>query len=216
MFFSHSDRFEKFRIETVETAEGRFYKTPGGLYESITTALGRNEEKKKSLAAWRSRVGDAEASRISRVASTRGTALHKIAEDYLNNEPHYDRGMMPDSIEMFRKIKPILDRSIKQVYMQECPLFSNRYKLAGRCDCISDIKGEITIIDFKTSMKIKKRAWIHDYFIQAAAYSFMFEEMYGVKVNQNLILISVENSEPQLFLSDPYKYKDDHFFSSRI
>jgi ATP-dependent exoDNAse (exonuclease V) beta subunit len=215
MAFLHNNRFERFELETVETDDGRFYKTPGGLYESITTALGRNEEKKKSLEQWQQRVGIQEARRISRVSATRGTSLHKIAEDYLNNNPHYERGKMPDAIAMFRKLKPILDKSITQVYMQECPLFSYEYKLAGRCDLIAEVLNQIAICDFKNSLKPKKREWIHDYFLQTAAYSFMFEEMYGMRVHLNLILISVENGEPQIFMSDPYKYKKDPFFANR-
>jgi hypothetical protein len=39
--------------------------------------------------------------------------------------------------------------------------------------------------------------------------------MYGMRVHLNLILISVENGEPQIFMSDPYKYKKDPFFANR-
>ena len=44
----------------------------------------------------------------------------------------------------------------------------------------------------------------------------MLEEMYGVKADQLLIIIAVQDNEPQLFTGDPYKYKDDKFFTSRI
>ena len=64
---------------------------------------------------------------------------------------------MPDAVVMFKQLQPILDRSISKVYMQEAPLWSYKYRLAGRVDCVADIKGKLTVVDFKTSMKPKKK-----------------------------------------------------------
>ncbi len=215
--FIHDDRFTPVDLEATTTPEGRRYRTPSGdLYESITTVLGKDPEKKKSLMEWRKRVGNEEANRISRLASTRGTAMHTICENYLNNEENYIGKAMPNAVDMFRTLQPILDKAITKVYMQECALYSDVYRLAGRVDCIADIKGKLTVVDFKTSMRPKKREWIKDYYLQTAAYAFMFEEMYGVKPDQSLIMIAVQDDEPQLFIADPYKYKEDEFFTSRI
>jgi len=217
MEFIHDDTFKPVDLESTTTPEGRRYRTPSGeLYESITTALGKDPEKKKSLMEWRERVGAQEANRISRLASTRGTAMHTICENYLNNEEDYIGKAMPNAVDMFRTLQPILDKAITKVYMQECALYSDVYRLAGRVDCIADIKGKLTVVDFKTSMRPKKREWIKDYYLQTAAYAFMFEEMYGVKPDQSLIMIAVENENPQIFIDDPYKYKDDIFFEERI
>ena len=215
--FVHDDRFTPVDLKATTTPEGRRYVTPSGeLYESVTTALGKDPEKKKGLMEWRKRVGEKEANRISRLASTRGTAMHTICENYLNNEEDYVGKAMPNAVDMFRTIRPILDKAITKVYMQECALYSDIYKLAGRVDCIADIKGQLTVVDFKTSMKPKKRDWVKDYYLQCSAYSFMLEEMYGVKADQLLIIIAVQDNQPQLFMGDPYKYKDDKFFTSRI
>ena len=217
MEFTHDNRYAPIELEATTTPDGRKYQTPSGeLYESVTTALGRNPEKKKSLMEWRQRVGDKEANRISRLASTRGTAMHTICENYLNNEEDYIGKSMPNAIEMFRAIQPILDKAITKIYMQECSLFSDKYRLAGRVDCIADIMGKLTVVDFKTSMKVKKREWVKDYYLQTSAYSFMFEEMYGDKVDQILILIAVQDDNPQVFTGDPYKYIEDEFFTNRI
>ena len=192
MGFIHEDRFEVQDIEAITTAGGRRYKVPNGeLYESVTTALGRQPEKKKSLMEWRRRVGDAEANRISRKAAGRGTAVHSIIEDYLNNVEQPAKDRMPDAVGMVQSLKPILDKSISKVYMQEAPLWSTKYKLAGRVDCIADIKGKLSVVDFKTSMKIKKREWVKDYFLQTSAYSHMIKEMYGDTVDQTIIFIAV-------------------------
>ena len=217
MGFIHEDRFEVQDIEAITTAGGRRYKVPNGeLYESVTTALGNQPEKKKSLMEWRRRVGDAEANRISRKAAGRGTAVHSIIEDYLNNVEQPTKDRMPDAVVMFKQLQPILDKSISKVYMQEAPLWSNKYRLAGRVDCIADIKGKLSVVDFKTSMKIKKREWVKDYFLQTAAYSHMIKEMYGDTVDQTIIFIAVEDRDPQIFVGDPHTDILDRFFQERL
>lgn len=217
MGYIHNNRFKPYELTSIEGKDGRVYKVPGGqLYESITTALGKNPEKKKSLQEWRERVGEREANKISSQAAKRGTAVHKIAENYLNNEPTYNWGFMPNIVSMFNDLKPHLDKNISEVYMQECPLFSHKYKLAGRTDCIAMWDGKLSVVDFKTSTREKKREWIHDYFLQGAAYSFMFEEMYGTAIEQVVILIACEESHAQLFIDNPYEHEQDPFFTGRL
>ena len=217
MEFLHEDRFEVHSIEAVTTDSGRRYKIPNGdMYESVTTALGNQPGKKEGLMEWRRRVGEAEANRISRKAAGRGTAVHQIIEDYLNNLEDPIKDKMPDAVVMFRQLQPILDKSISKVYMQEAPLWSYKYRLAGRVDCVADIKGKLTVVDFKTSMKPKKREWVTDYFLQTAAYSHMIGEMYGDTVEQTVIFIAVEDRDPQIFVGDPHTDITHEFFEQRI
>jgi len=217
MEFLHEDRFEVHSIEAVTTDSGRRYKIPNGdMYESVTTALGNQPGKKESLMEWRRRVGEAEANRISRKAAGRGTAVHQIIEDYLNNLEDPIKDKMPDAVMMFKQLQPILDKSISKVYMQEAPLWSYKYRLAGRVDCVADIKGKLSVVDFKTSMKPKKREWVTDYFLQTAAYSHMIGEMYGDTVEQTVIFIAVEDRDPQIFVGDPHADITHEFFTQRI
>jgi len=217
MEFLHEDRFEVHSIEAVTTDSGRRYKIPNGdMYESVTTALGNQPGKKESLMEWRRRVGEAEANRISRKAAGRGTAVHQIIEDYLNNLEDPIKDKMPDAVMMFKQLQPILDKSISKVYMQEAPLWSYKYRLAGRVDCVADIKGKLSVVDFKTSMKPKKREWVTDYFLQTAAYSHMIGEMYGDTVEQTVIFIAVEDRDPQIFVGDPHADITHEFFAQRI
>jgi len=217
MEFLHEDRFEVHSIEAVTTDSGRRYKIPNGdMYESVTTALGNQPGKKESLMEWRRRVGEAEANRISRKAAGRGTAVHQIIEDYLNNLEDPIKDKMPDAVVMFKQLQPILDKSISKVYMQEAPLWSYKYRLAGRVDCVADIKGKLSVVDFKTSMKPKKREWVTDYFLQTAAYSHMIGEMYGDTVEQTVIFIAVEDRDPQIFVGDPHADITHEFFTQRI
>lgn len=226
--FIHSKKYKIHDLETVNTKEGRKYVLPTGeKYESITTVLGRDPEKKKSLAEWRKKVGNDEANRISRVASRRGTAMHNICEDYLNNVIDWDECVMPDALGLFNSIKTMLDTRIERVHMQESALFSHRYKLAGRVDCIAEFtdqddllgfpsdKTKLTVIDFKTSMKPKKTEWITDYFRQCAFYSFAFEEMYGILPEQFAIIIAVQDYGNQLFTGKPKEWREDKFFAER-
>jgi hypothetical protein len=217
MEFLHEDRFEVHSIEAVTTDSGRRYKIPNGdMYESVTTALGNQPGKKEGLMEWRRRVGEAEANRISRKAAGRGTAVHQIIEDYLNNLEDPIKDKMPDAVMMFKQLQPILDKSISKVYMQEAPLWSYKYRLAGRVDCVADIKGKLSVVDFKTSMKPKKREWVTDYFLQTAAYSHMIGEMYGDTVEQTVIFIAVEDRDPQIFVGDPHADITHEFFAQRI
>ena len=112
-----------------DTDEGRKYVTEDNKkYPSITTVL--SILSRDAIAAWRKRVGDEEANRVSRMATTRGSAVHQIVEDYIDNKEDYDKGYFPHILENFHQIKPILDKRIGKVYAQEQPLYSNH--LGGR------------------------------------------------------------------------------------
>jgi genome maintenance exonuclease 1 len=192
---------------------GRQYETPEGIQlPSITTVL--SILSRDSIAKWRARVGEKEANRISYRASTRGTAVHEICEQYVNNDPDYDKYMAmnidtgeqtltkrtPDLIESFLKLKPILDERLGTVYAQEAPLYSTHLGVAGRVDCVAEFDGKPSIIDYKTSMKPKRLDWIKNYFMQESAYSIMWEERTGMPITQLVTIISVDNHEPQVFI----------------
>ena len=64
-------------LEAVTGDKGRFYTDPeGNKYASVTTVLSILSE--EAIQAWRARVGEEEANRISRQASSRGTTVHNI------------------------------------------------------------------------------------------------------------------------------------------
>lgn len=177
----------------------REYKTPEGInLPSITTVL--SILSRESIAKWRKKVGNEEANRISHRASTRGTAVHEVVEKYINNEESFKDGYTPDIISSFLDLKPILDDRIGGVYAQEAPLYSNHLGVAGRVDCVAEFDGQLSIIDFKTSMKPKRKDWITNYFMQESAYAIMWEERTGRPITQLVTIISVDNHEPQIFV----------------
>lgn len=176
----------------------RYYVTPSGKkLPSVTTVIGA--KKKQAIMEWRNRVGEAEANRISKLATGRGNRVHLLAEKYLNNEPIQWAREMPDAVEMFRSlIKPI--HRINNIHYQEQALWSEKLEMAGRVDLIAEWDGVLSVIDFKTSKKIKTRVDIPDYFAQCTAYSCMYEELVGKPIEQIVILMAVENEQPLIFV----------------
>jgi len=185
-------------LEQVNTDTGRYYKTPtGALYPSVTTVTGIMGE--KGIKEWRRKVGEEEANRISRAATTRGTRMHKLFEDYVDNaEIDVSKYDYNDTIN-FQEIKQLVDTNIDNVHLQETRLYSDYLELAGTVDCVAEWKGKLSIIDFKTATKHKNRDYITNYFCQAAAYAIMYEERFQIPVNRIVILISVDNDIPQYF-----------------
>lgn len=195
MKFIHN-RLKVYELPRDETTGKRLYRTPEGKkYPSITTVLSATSDN-SWLNEWRAKVGEDEAKAISNRAAKRGTAIHAYSEDYLNNiAPNVN---MFDG-DMWKSFKPVLN-AIDNIRMLEGRMYSDRLELAGTVDCIADYEGGLSIIDFKTSRRVKSASEILNYFIQATAYSLMAYERYGLKVKQLVILIAVDDSEPQIFI----------------
>jgi hypothetical protein len=212
--FNHVKHDVELPTLTRKTTEGgrRYFTPEGNAYPSITTVLGILS--KQGILEWRKKVGEAEANKISQQASVRGTAVHKLAEDYLNNDPNWKEGAMPTNLFSFEDIKKIMDKRLDNIWMQEVFLYSDRLKTAGQVDCIAEFDGQLSIIDFKTSRKPKKEEWITSYFIQAAFYAAAFYERTGIPIKQGVILITVDGSEPQVFKINTYDYLQ-HFLNVR-
>ena len=176
----------------------RHYVTPSGeLYPSITTVLG--ELNKAAISAWRKRVGETEANKISGKASRRGTKLHSVCEAYIQNKEEYLNGETPHIVELFKTIEPFFER-VNNIQGVELALYSEHFGIAGRTDCIAEFDGTLSVIDYKTSNKIKKKEWCEKFFAQGAFYGIAYEELTSIPVPQVVIIIAVENEQPQLFV----------------
>ena len=182
------------KLERVDGPEGRVYNTPTGKqYPSITRVTGMLTE--DSIKQWRSRVGNEEATRVSTKAANRGTRIHTLCENFLQGKP-----VEPDmfDIEFWNEFKPYVDK-IDNIHALESKLYSDKLQVAGTVDCIGDYEGIPNIIDFKTSGKPKDINNIQHYFLQATAYSVMFEELTGIIIPDITILIGVDHDKPQIF-----------------
>jgi ATP-dependent exoDNAse (exonuclease V) beta subunit len=183
--------------KTINTPRGRMYETPdGATYPSVTTML--SFKSKDSIAAWRAKIGEEEANRISTQASSRGTKIHNHCEKVLLNEEIDTSDLNLFDRDMWNKFRPLLD-NISNIHALETALYSHHLRLAGRVDCIAEYEGKLSVIDFKTSAKPKYKKWIDGYFMQCSAYAIMFEERTGISVPRTVVLIAVEGSEPQVF-----------------
>ena len=177
-------------LEAKITNGKRWYTTPSGIkYPSVTTILGAKE--KPYLEAWRQSLGPKKADKETKRCSDRGTAVHKISEDYLNNVENPAKGHEALNVKLFNQLKFRLDK-INNIRAQEVPLFSHRLKIAGRVDCVGEYDGVLSIIDFKTSNGNKDEQMVEDYFLQCTAYAIMYEELFGEFIEDIVVLIAVE------------------------
>ena len=192
-------------VSTKNVNRKRFYLAPDGeLYPSITTVL--SVRSREGLAAWRKRVGNDVANYISRTAAARGTKVHKMCEDFLNNEEvvQENHEFLPWCL--FSQLKPVLEQKLNNIYAQECGLWSDKYRVAGRVDCIAEWDGIPSIIDFKTSRSQRNDEYNESYYIQASAYAEMFEERTGTPIEQIVILVVTEDGQVQEFVKKKHDY----------
>ena len=212
--FNHVDHGITLPKMTRKTTEkGRKYFTPeGNAYPSITTVL--SILSKDSIIRWRKRVGEEEANKISHQASTRGTSVHKLAEDYLDNVSDWDSKAMPNNLYTFSHLKEIIDKRVNNIWFQECFLHSDELRTAGQVDCIAEYKGELSVIDFKTSRRLKKEEDITGYFMQVSFYAKAFNEITGQNINKGVVLVGVDDNDPQEFIIDTNEYIE-HFKAVR-
>ena len=211
--FKH-DLLIPFRLNRIDSPEGRFYEyknighmdSPFMRFPSVTSVLA-NYYGTEWLDEWKARVGEEKANRVSTQAKRRGTAMHSIYEKFLLNED-YTKGSMPNNLIEFNKVKPYLEKNITCIRGIELPLCSHYLHLAGTTDAFIYWDNVPTILDFKTSKKPKKAKYIESYFVQATIYSRMIEEMYGIKVPQLVIIMTVDHDDPLIFIEPTSKYYD--------
>ena len=193
-------------IKATTTDGVRLYETPeGNKYPSITTVL--SVRNKKGLFEWRKRVGEDVANYVARKAANRGTSVHHMCEDYLNNdfdEEKHKKKFLP--YVLFNQLKESVLQKVDNIYAQECGLYSDKYKVAGRVDCIAEYEGKLSIIDFKTSSKERSDDWNESYYIQASAYAEMFEERTGITIDQVVILVVTEDGVVQEFVKNKTEF----------
>ena len=195
--------FPELKTKTID--KKRYYITPeGNEYPSITTVL--SPRNKEGLMKWRKKVGNDVATHIANKAAVRGSKVHKMCEDYLNGldmEKH-KKDFLPYCL--FNELKNQTFDNINGVIGQELVLYSDKYKVAGRTDLIANYRGELSIVDFKTSTNERKDSYNENYYIQTSAYAEMFGELTGQPINQIVILVVTEDGIVQEFIKDKQEY----------
>jgi|TARA_B100000519_G_scaffold108747_1_gene94223 hypothetical protein len=172
----------------------RYYSIPNEdeLVKLVSITSVTSHFNKEIFVNWRKKIGDEKANRITKAATVRGTDMHTLTENYLDNKELPK--VPPISEFLFKIAKPKLNL-IDNIYALEGPLYSKQLGIAGTVDCIAEYDGELSIIDFKTSQKPKPREWIEHYFVQAMAYGCMLYEMKNIPVKKLVIIMACENGE---------------------
>ena len=182
----------------------RYYDIDGQNYPSVTSILGIR--KKEGLQKWRDSIGEDVANWEMNRAARRGKSFHKLVEQYLNNETPSIRDVLP--LGLFRLAKPYIDQ-INNIRLLEKIMVSPKLTIAGQVDCVAEYNGKLSVIDFKSANKERKEDWIENYFLQCTAYSSMYEETFGEKIEQIVVLLAAEDGTMTAYVKDPQDYIEE-------
>lgn len=173
----------------------RYYRVEDGgeLLKLVSITSVTSHFNKEIFVKWRKKVGDDEADRITKLATSRGTDMHTLTEYFLKNED-LPTDILPISEFLFNIAKSTL-KNIDNIHCLEGALYSKQLGVAGTTDCIGEYNGELAVIDFKTSKKEKPRDWIDHYFVQAMFYGMAYYEMTGTPIKKLVIIMACENGE---------------------
>ena len=178
----------------------RHYVLPdGSRVPSVTTILDKTKpaENKKALEDWRNSIGHKRAQEITTEAANRGTRMHTYLEHYIKTGAMKERGSNPFSWPSHKMAESVIAQGLVNVdefWGVEVPLYFPEI-YAGTTDCVGVHKGQLAILDFKQSNKVKKEEWIDDYKLQLAAYAEAHDEVYGTKIEKGVILMCVKPAE---------------------
>ena len=175
------------KSKQVNFLDQRFYQRNSEYYPSITQVL-QCYPKGKHFENWLKDVGHS-AEHIARRAAETGTKTHDLIEKYLNGEKlewlnvdgtaRYELDvwrMTLRFVEFWETFKPTLIHS-------EIHLFSDKHKIAGTCDLVLEIDGEIWLLDIKTSNHLQ-----NSYDLQTAAYTVCWNETFEENITRNGII----------------------------
>jgi len=205
MTFIHHNFLGDIELECKTTESIRLYNLPNGDWVPSITSV-TSFYNRQIFANWRKRVGIEEANRITKKATARGTDFHQVCQDYLENKELVWDDYQLLTKHMFHHAKPYLDK-INNIHAIERTLYSEYLGLAGRVDCIAEYEGELAVIDFKTSEKIKPEEWIENYFVQETFYAAAYYELTGKVVKKLITLMVTPGGEVKVF---DKRNKDDY------
>jgi genome maintenance exonuclease 1 len=196
------------KLERVTTAEGRRYIGDDNVpVPSVTTILDKTSDK-TALIAWRKRVGDQEANRVSKESAGLGTKVHNAIEKYiLGEEVTFGNNVV--SVMAKEMSNLVINEGLKnvdEIWGTEIGLIAPGL-YAGTTDCVGMHEGSEAIIDFKTSKKIKKEEWIEDYYLQCCAYALAHNEMYGTNIQKGVILMVSRDNKFKEFIIEGARFE---------
>ena len=178
-------------LDRISTENGRRYIVgEGRALPSVTTILSKTKDM-SFLKEWRANVGEAEATRITTEAGVLGNGMHTLLEKYILGQEMKGQFMAVTLANVI--IKHGLC-NVNEVWGTEVALYSAEL-YAGTTDLVGLHNGVPAIMDFKNSLKNKKREWIDDYFMQLAAYALSHNEMYGTNIKKGVVMMATREGK---------------------
>ena len=197
MSFTHCNFLGDLELKKKDTPGCRLYELPSGQWVPSITSV-TSFYNRQVFIEWRKRVGEEKANAITKKATTRGTDFHEAAQAYLENRDLVWEDYLPATKFMFHHAAPYLDK-INNIHAIERTLYSEYLGLAGRVDCIAEYEGELAVIDFKTSEKIKPEKWLENYFVQEMFYAAAYYELTEIPVTKLITIMVTPGGEVKVF-----------------
>jgi len=189
-------------LKRIDTENGRRYIVGEGRpLPSVTTVLSKTKDL-TAIKQWQARIGIDEANKIKTEASSLGNSMHKNLEKHILGES-MDGSFMAQTLAKVI-IKNGLSK-VDEIWGTEVAVYSKDL-YAGTTDLVGVHQGIPSIMDFKNSLKDKKKEWIEDYFMQLAAYSLAHNEMYGTDIRRGVVMIATRDGKYQEFIIENDEY----------
>lgn len=178
-------------LSRVDHPSGRKYIVgEGRALPSVTTILSKTKDM-TFLKEWRAAVGEAEATRIVTEAGGLGNGMHNLLEKYVLGQEMKGQFMAMTLAKLIIK-KGLCN--VNEVWGTEVALYSKEL-YAGTTDLIGLHNGVPAIMDYKNSLKEKKKEWIDDYFMQLAAYALAHNEMHGSNIRKGVVMMATRDGK---------------------
>lgn len=169
---------------------------------SVTTILSATKDM-THLKAWKARVGDEKAAEITKESTGLGTTMHTHLENYILGKPR-PGGTNLGRIMAQQMADVIIQNGlchVDEVWGTEVPLIYDTI-WAGTTDLVGVFKGEPAIMDFKNTIRPKKREYVDDYRLQLTAYAGSHNLTFGTDISKLVIFMVSRDLQYQEFVWD--------------
>lgn len=210
-------------ITRIDTDQGRFYETPGGKFPSVNTILDvtMSPEDKARLSKWRKKNKDLPKQEGEISAAERGTMMHEAIAEFLANRSLVNSELHPTVEPFWKSIKPWLLTIGKSATVSfpgssapaiaiELPVYHSQLKYAGTLDWVGYWEEDIlSLVDFKSSGRLKKKSWMGRARLQCAAYKLAFESLFDLRIENIIIPVALPNQIAQVFEFTTQEIQED-------
>lgn len=196
-------RFVYPELERITNDDGvRHYTCPetGIQLPSVTTILSATSDK-TTLLEWRERVGDKEADRLSKYGTDLGSLMHEGIENHIAGK-ELPRGSAPMRVLARKMATQIIDQClphVDEIWGVETALYYPGL-YAGTTDLVGIYNGKESVMDHKSSKKMKKQSDILDYRDQLCAYIIAHNEKYGTSIEQGVVFMASRDLKCETFI----------------